>query len=105
MMSLQIRRARLSWSNNQFGILLALFPLMRKFVATVLFISLTAIPYVTVTQKNSTENTDTQRRAKQIADRFVERFQQTLDFGVFCTLILVTYFDKAFQVPGHRSVR
>jgi len=55
---------------------------MRKFVATVLFISLTATPHVTFTQKNSTENTDKQRRAEQIADRFVERFQQTLDFGI-----------------------
>ena len=55
---------------------------MRKFVATVLFISLTVTPHVTFTQKNSTENTDTQRRAGQIADRFVERFQQTLDFGI-----------------------
>ena len=55
---------------------------MRKFVATVLFISLTVTPHVTFAQKNSTENTDKQRRAEQIADRFVERFQQTLDFGI-----------------------
>jgi len=54
---------------------------MRKFVATVLYISLTATPHVTFAQ-NSTENTDKQLRAEQIADRFVERFQQTLDFGV-----------------------
>lgn len=54
---------------------------MRKFVATVLFISLTATPHVTFAQKSSSENTDKQRRAEQIADRFVERFQQTLDFG------------------------
>ena len=55
---------------------------MRKFVATVLFISLTATPPVTFTQKNSTENTDKQRRAERIADRFVERFRQTFDFGI-----------------------
>jgi hypothetical protein len=55
---------------------------MRKFVATVLFVSLTVGPYVTLAQKNSTENTDKQQRAEQIADRFVERFQQTLDFGI-----------------------
>jgi len=55
---------------------------MRKFVGTVLFISLTVTPHVTFAQKNSTRNTDTYRRAEQIADRFVERFQQTLDFGI-----------------------
>ncbi len=55
---------------------------MRKFVATVLFISLTAAPHLTFSQKNSTMNTDTQRRAEQIADCFVERFRKTLDFGI-----------------------
>jgi len=55
---------------------------MRKFVATALYISLTATHQVTFAQKNSTENTDKQFRAEQIADRFVDRFQQTLDFGV-----------------------
>jgi hypothetical protein len=55
---------------------------MRKFVATVLFISLIATSHVTFTQQNSTKNSDTQRRAEQLADRFVERFQQTLDFGI-----------------------
>jgi hypothetical protein len=55
---------------------------MRKFVATVLFMSLTATPHFALAQKNSTENTDKQRQAEQIADRFVERFQQTLDFGI-----------------------
>jgi hypothetical protein len=55
---------------------------MRKFFATVLFVSLTAAPHVAFTQKNSTDNTDTQRRAEQLADRFVERFQQTVDFGI-----------------------
>src|SRR5262245_34186461 len=49
---------------------------MRKFIAAVLFISLTVTPHVAFAQ-----NTDKQRRAEQIADRFVERFQQTLDFG------------------------
>lgn len=62
--------------------MLALFAVMRKFVATVLFISLTATPHVTFTQKNSTKNTDQQRRAERIADRFIARFQQTLDFGI-----------------------
>jgi hypothetical protein len=50
--------------------------------ATVLFIFLTAAPHLTFAQKNATENRDKQRRAEQIADRFVERFQQTLDFGI-----------------------
>ena len=62
--------------------MLALFTVMRKFVATALYISLTATHQVTFAQKNSTENTDKQLRAEQIADRFVDRFQQTLDFGV-----------------------
>ncbi len=55
---------------------------MRKFVATVLFISLTATPHVTFAQQNPTANTEKQRRAEQISDRFVERFQQALDFGI-----------------------
>lgn len=55
---------------------------MGKLVATVLLISLTVAPHVTFAQKNATEHTDKQRRAAQIADRFVERFQQTLDFGI-----------------------
>lgn len=54
---------------------------MRKFVATVLFISLTAAPHATFAQKNANENTDKQRQAEKIADRFLDRFQQTLDFG------------------------
>ena len=58
------------------------FPVMRKFVAVVLFISLTATPHVTFAQKISTENTDKQRRAERLADRFLEQFQQTLDFGI-----------------------
>lgn len=55
---------------------------MRKFVATVLFISLSAIPHITLAQKDSSENVNRQRRAERIADRFIERFQQTRDFGV-----------------------
>jgi hypothetical protein len=55
---------------------------MGKLLATVLFISLTTTPHATFTQKNCSENTAKKRRAEQIADRFVERFQQTFDFGI-----------------------
>lgn len=55
---------------------------MRKFIAAVLFISLTAAPHVTFAQKNSNANLYKQRRAERLADRFIERFQQTLDFGI-----------------------
>lgn len=54
---------------------------MREFVATVLFISLTAIPHITLAQKSPSENVDKQRQAERIADRFIKQFQQTLDFG------------------------
>jgi len=54
---------------------------MRKFVATGFFISLTVTPFVTLGQQNSTEVAET-KRAGQVADRFVERFRQTLDFGI-----------------------
>ena len=54
---------------------------MRKFVATGLFISLTVTPFVTLGQKHSTEVAENER-AGQVADRFVERFRQTLDFGI-----------------------
>src|SRR5690242_6909989 len=54
---------------------------MKRLVATALFISL-AIPYFTLAQNSSTESAEKQRRAAQLADRFVERFEQTLDFGI-----------------------
>ena len=63
---------------SKFGILLALFRVMRRLVETLLFISLAATPAVTA-QRPSTEATKNQRRARQVADRFVERFRQTLD--------------------------
>jgi hypothetical protein len=55
---------------------------MREFVAAVLFISVTAIPHVDFAQKNYARNTGKQRRAEQLADRFLARFQQMLDFGI-----------------------
>ena len=55
---------------------------MRRFVATALFISLTITPFVVVAQKSSSEVSESERRAGQVADRFVERFRQTLDFGI-----------------------
>ena len=54
---------------------------MRKLVVTVMVISLTGIPHLTLAQKVSPTQ-DRQRRAEQIADRFIERFQQTLSFGI-----------------------
>src|SRR5690349_19900799 len=54
---------------------------MRKFVATGLFISLTVTPFVTLGQKHSTELAENERAA-QVADRFVEPFRQSLDFGI-----------------------
>ena len=53
---------------------------MRKFVATGLFISLSVTPFVTLGQQHSTEAAEN-KRAGQVADRFVDRFRQTLDFG------------------------
>jgi hypothetical protein len=64
------------------GILLALSPVMRTLVAIVLLISFTAIPHITLAQKDSSYNIDKQRRAEKLADRFLARFQQTLDFGI-----------------------
>jgi hypothetical protein len=46
-----------------------------------LFIVVAANPDVTFAQKDSTEYAK-QRRAEQVADRFVKRFQATLDFGM-----------------------
>jgi hypothetical protein len=53
---------------------------MKRFVV-LLFIFFGANPHITFAQKNSTEHTK-QRRAGRVADRFVNRFQPTLDFGV-----------------------
>jgi hypothetical protein len=54
---------------------------MKRLVATALFISL-AIPCFTLGQKSSTESAEKQRHAEEIADRFIDRFERTLDFGV-----------------------
>jgi predicted MPP superfamily phosphohydrolase len=53
---------------------------MKKLVL-LLFIFFAANPHVTLAQKNSTEHAK-QRRAGQVADRFVNRFRATLDFGM-----------------------
>jgi len=54
---------------------------MQKLVGMTLFISL-AIPYFSSGQNSSTESAEKQRRAAQLADQFVKRFEQTLDFGI-----------------------
>jgi hypothetical protein len=54
---------------------------MRRLVGAILFISLTFTPYVTVAQKIPSEVAEKQRRAGRVADRFVDTFRQTLDFG------------------------
>jgi len=54
---------------------------MRRLLAAILFISLAFTPYVTVAQKTPSEVAEKQRRAGRVADRFVETFRQTLDFG------------------------
>ena len=53
---------------------------MKKLVV-LLFIFVAANPHAMFAQKNSTEH-GKQRRAGQVADRFVNRFRVTLDFGV-----------------------
>lgn len=53
---------------------------MKKLVV-LLFIFVAANPHVTFAQKDSTEHAK-QRRAGQVADRFVNRFRATLDFGM-----------------------
>lgn len=55
---------------------------MRKIVVTVLVISLTGTPHLTLAQKVPPRTQDKQRRAEQIADHFIKRFQQTLAFGI-----------------------
>jgi hypothetical protein len=53
---------------------------MKKLVI-LLFIFFAAIPHGMFAQKNSTEHVK-QRHAGQVADRFVNRFRATLDFGM-----------------------
>ena len=53
---------------------------MKKLVA-LLFIFIAANPHVIFAQKDSSEHAK-QRRAEQVADRFVDRFRATLDFGM-----------------------
>ena len=59
---------------------LALILSMKKLVV-LLFLFVAANPHVTFAQKDSTEHAE-ERRAGQVADRFVNRFRATLDFGV-----------------------
>ncbi len=54
---------------------------MQKLV-TVLFILLSTNPYVALAQKDSNALAAKQRRAGQVANRFVNRFRETLDFGI-----------------------
>lgn len=54
---------------------------MRKLVFTVLVLVLTLNPCVVLAQRNAANHLDKQR-AEQIADQFIERFEQTLDFGI-----------------------
>jgi len=51
-----------------------------KRLVVLLFIFVAANPHVTFAQKDSSEHAK-QRRAEQVADRFVNRFRATLDFG------------------------
>src|SRR5678809_1589710 len=53
---------------------------MKKLVV-LLFIFVAANPHIIFAQKDSTEPAK-QRRAGQVADRFVNRFRATLDFGM-----------------------
>ncbi|HEX5883509.1 MAG TPA: hypothetical protein VFY67_03085 [Pyrinomonadaceae bacterium] len=53
---------------------------MKKLVV-LLFIFVAAHPHVIFAQKDSSEHAK-QRRAEQVADRFVDRFRATLDFGM-----------------------
>ncbi len=52
-----------------------------KGLVVLLFILVAASPHRVFAQKNSTEHAK-QHRAGQVADRFVNRFRATLDFGV-----------------------
>jgi len=53
---------------------------MQKLILLI-FILVAAYPHVTFAQKDSTEHAE-ERRAGQVADRFVNRFRATLDFGM-----------------------
>ena len=53
---------------------------MKKLIV-LLFIFVAANPHGMFAQKDSTEHAK-QRRAGQVADRFVNRFRATLDFGI-----------------------
>ena len=75
--SLQIRLAR-ALLLPPFGILLAPFLDMRKFVATALLFSLTVRPFVALAQNTYSEVARNQQRAGQVADRFMEQFRHTL---------------------------
>ena len=55
---------------------------MRKFVATALLFCLTVTPFVSLAQNTSSEVVRNQQRAGQVADRFVEQFRKTLNFGI-----------------------
>jgi len=55
---------------------------MRKLIVTLSVISLIGTPQATWAQKILPRTEDQQRRAEKIADRFIERFQQTLDFEI-----------------------
>lgn len=59
---------------------LAPIPSMQKLIL-LLFIFVAANPHVTFAQKDATEHAE-ERRAGQVADRFVNRFRTTLDFGM-----------------------
>ena len=52
-----------------------------KKIVILLFIFAVAVPQAMFAQKDSTEDAK-QRRAGQVADRFVNRFRATLDFGM-----------------------
>ena len=55
---------------------------MRKFVATALLVSFTVTPFVALAQNTYSEVARNQQRAGQVADRFVEQFRHTFDFGI-----------------------
>lgn len=81
-----IIRGKLTFPPQQKGRLktLSMAPhVVWRFVITLIWYQPTVAgaPHVTFAQKNSTEHAK-QRRAEQVADRFVNRFRATLDFGI-----------------------
>ena len=72
---------------------------MRKLFITGLFISLTLIPHVALAQKNAADAIDKQR-AEQIADRFVERFRQTLNFGIVWKALRMSDSSCTYRANG-----